>query len=212
MQGGFDMEYVTLTVGELATNCYLVWGADKQAAVIDPGDEAERILAAASARGLTVRAVMLTHLHIDHFLALPALLEKTGARFVLPQEELPALDDSARNLMNWIAPAARFTLPRPTETVGEGDTVTVGQLTFTVWHTPGHTAGSSCYRCEDTLFCGDTLFQGSVGRCDLPSGNGAVLMNTLARLAVVTEDMTLLAGHGPATTLFDEQKTNPYLK
>ncbi len=206
------MECLTLTVGQLGTNCYLVWGAKKRAAVIDPGDEAERILAAAQAHGLTVEAVLLTHLHIDHFLALPALLQQTGARFVLPLEEAAALDDVARNLMNWLVPQARFSLPRPTETVGEGDTVAVGDVSFTVWHTPGHTAGSSCYLCEDTLFCGDTLFERSVGRCDLPSGDGAVLADTLARFATMSQDLRLLPGHGAATTLFEEQKHNPYMK
>ncbi len=206
------MEYLSLTVGQLDTNCYLVWGADKQAAVIDPGDDADRLLQEAAARGLTVAAVMLTHLHIDHFLALPALLRETGARFILPQQEAPALNDNARNLMNWLTPSARFSLPCPTETVEEGDTVSVGDLTLAVWHTPGHTAGSSCYRCEDTLFCGDTLFQGTVGRCDLPSGDGTVLRQTLQRFAAMEEDLCLLPGHGPATTLFVEQKTNPYMK
>ena len=205
------MNVVTLTVGALGTNCYLVWGKDKKAAVIDPGDEAARILSAVEERGLTLDTVLLTHLHADHFLALPALVA-AGARFVLPNDEVPALADPARNLISWFSPVETGFLPTPALTVGEGDTVTVGDLTFTVWHTPGHTAGSSCYLCEDTLFSGDTLFQGSVGRCDLPSGNMFVLQQTLNRLAKIEENLHILSGHGPATMLFDEQKSNPYMK
>lgn len=206
------MECLTLTVGQLGTNCYLAWGANKRCAVIDPGDEAERILEEVARRGLTVEAVLLTHVHIDHFLALPALLAATAARFVLPKGEEEALKDSGRSLMAWLPPSARFALPQPSEMVGEGDEVSVGDLTFTVWHTPGHTAGSSCYRCGNTLFCGDTLFQGSVGRCDLPSGDGAVLRRTLARFSALREDLRLMPGHGGETSLFVEQKCNPYMK
>ena len=206
------MNVLTLSVGQLATNCYLVWDDAGHAAVIDPGDEAARILEEAAARDLVIEAVLLTHLHVDHVLALPALLEATDAMFVLPKEECPALTDEARSLLSWLPPVARFAMPAPQKIVEEGDIVTVGELAFTVWHTPGHTAGSSCYVLDNALFCGDTLFVGSVGRCDLPSGDETALSATLLRLSRLSADYQIFPGHGASGTLAHEKIHNPFMK
>lgn len=205
------MQIETLTVGALSTNCYLVADAHGEAVVIDPGDEAARLLQAAAAHEWHIRAVLLTHLHIDHFLAAPELCAKTDAPLILPRAEQAGLQDESRSLMTWLPPAARFTLS-PDRLVEDGDTVQVGALTLTFWHTPGHTAGSGCWLCEDALFCGDTLFAGSVGRTDLPSGDGAVQRETLRRLAARPEDWRLFPGHGAPSTLATERRSNPYLK
>lgn len=205
------MTIYTLPVGELSTNCYLAADNGGRAAVIDPGDEAARILETAAARGLTIEAVLLTHLHIDHFAAVPQLLAATGAELILPKAEQPALADDLRSLMVWLPQEHRFTLS-PDRLVEEGDTVTVGALTFTFWHTPGHTGGSGCWRCGDALFCGDTLFAGSAGRTDLPSGDAAAQRRSLRRLADFPEDLRVLPGHGEESTLSAECRCNPFLK
>lgn len=205
------MTIYTLPVGELATNCYLVADESGCAAVIDPGDEAARILEYAAARGLKIEAVLLTHLHIDHFAAVPPVLAASGATLILPRAEEPALRDDLRSLMMWLPATARFTLS-PDRLVEEGDTVRVGTLCFTFWHTPGHTGGSGCWRCGDALFCGDTLFAGSAGRTDLPSGDTMTLRRSLRRLADCPEDLRLFPGHGEATTLAAERRYNPFLK
>ena len=200
-----------MSVGQLQTNCYLVWGDDNVAAVIDPGDNAEWILSQAQQKGLKIEAVLLTHLHIDHFLAVPEIVAATAAQLIIPKDEAPALQDDARSLMSWLRSEYRFSLS-PDRLVGEGDTVNVGSLAFTVWHTPGHTAGSSCYVCEDTIFSGDTLFEGSCGRIDLPSGDSLELRRSLLRLGAVKEDYRVMPGHGSDTTLQREKSDNPFMK
>ena len=200
-----------LPVGDLSENCYLVYDAEGNGVFIDPGDEADFLLRAAAERGVSVKAVLLTHLHIDHFGAVPEILAATGAELILPEKEAPALTDPRRSLMVWRPAEERFSLT-PDRLVGEGDRVTVGTLTFEVWETPGHTAGSVCYRCGDALFSGDTLFAGSVGRWDLPSGDEAALRRSLRRLAAVPDDCRVLPGHGGETTLLTEIRENPYMK
>lgn len=203
------MTIETLPVGELATNCYIVADETGAAVVIDPGDEAARILEAVGER--RVEAVLLTHMHIDHFMAAPAVCRETGAPLILPRAEQPALEDDLRSLMMWLPPEDRFTL-LPDRFVDEGDTLDAGTLHFTFWLTPGHTAGSGCWRCGDALFCGDTLFVGSAGRTDLPSGNTDALRHSLRRLSEIPENLRLFPGHGACGTLDEERRHNPYLK
>lgn len=205
------MNVQKLVLGALQTNCYVVWDEQGAAAVIDPADNAEAILSFAWENGLMIQTLLLTHLHIDHFLAVPQLLAATDAALVIPKEEESALADSERSLQCWLRPEYRFTL-YPHRLVGEGDTVEVGALRFLVWHTPGHTAGSSVYLCDDTLFTGDTLFEGSAGRTDLPSGDAAALQKSLQRLAAQEEDYKVYPGHGNSTTLRRECAANPFMK
>ncbi len=205
------MNVQTLVVGALSTNCYLLWDDAGHALAIDPGDEADRILEELAARALTLDAILLTHLHVDHVLAVPALTAATGARLILPKEEKPALTDDLRSLMVWLPPQERLTLC-PDRFVTEGDTVQVGEISLSVWHTPGHTAGSSCYVTEDTVFAGDTLFAGSVGRTDFPSGDLAALQRSLSRLAADGGTRRVLSGHGAPTDIGTERRTNPYMK
>ena len=204
------MTVETFVVGELSTNCYLVWEG-KTAFLVDPGAEPERLLAALGERGLTLKAIFLTHLHFDHFLAVPALVAATGAELVLPEGERPAVEDDGVNLLCLLAPERRFRL-RPDRFLKEGESLRVGELTVTLWETPGHSVGSACYRCGDALFSGDTLFAGTVGKYDPPCGNREAMMRSLQRLAACPEEYRVYPGHGPATTLRREQRTNPFLK
>lgn len=205
------MNHLCLSVGMLETNCYLVWDEQGIGAVIDPGDNASAILGAIQEQGITVEAVLLTHVHFDHFMAAQTVLQRTGAKLYVPAADAAALTDPALNLTALIG--TPYVLPtEPTRTLCDGDTVTVGDLTFTVWHTPGHTVGSSCYQIEDTLFAGDTLFCGSVGRTDLPGGDAAVLLRSLSRLKALPDDTEVLSGHGEPTTIGWEKEQNPYWK
>ena len=181
------MRVFCLPVGELATNCYLAADENGNAAVIDPGDGAQEILARAAQEGLTIAAILLTHAHYDHMLAAAEVRAATGAPGRMPE----------------------LTADR---VVREGDVIEAGGLRFTVLHTPGHTPGSCCYLCRRTLFSGDTLFMDSEGRTDFPGGDPHALAASLRRLAALEGDYAVYPGHGPATTLSRERAENPYLQ
>ena len=193
------MNIQKLVLGDYQTNCYLVSDENGDAAVIDPGYTPEVVLAATQRLGLTVRAVLLTHGHFDHV---------GGVKGVMEAAHCPVYGSEVD-----------LTLPEPlrhgltlTDFYAEGDEIAVGTLRFAVLETPGHTPGSVCLRCGAALFSGDTLFAGSCGRTDLAGGSGAAMRRSLSRLAAIDADLTVYPGHGPASTLAEEKRTNPYLR
>ena len=199
----------TLTLGAYQTNCYIVHDdSSKSCAVIDPGYEPEKILATLEALGLTVDAVLLTHGHFDHVGAVEALVGRTGCKLWMKEADYTQKP----------SPIASFFYPIHdcdfTEVCfcEEGEQIHAGGLIFTVLETPGHTWGSVCYRCEDVIFTGDTLFAGACGRTDLPGGDGQWLRRSLARLAALEEDPTVYPGHGESSSLAREKRYNPYLR
>ena len=207
------MIIVTLPVGMIQTNCYIV-GCDetKECAIIDPGGHPGRILAEVERRGLKVKVILNTHGHFDHTDANGALVQATGAPLAIHPEDRPLLEASGG--------AALFgvyanTSPPPDLELHEGDELEVGHLRFQVLHTPGHTPGHVCFYAAEqkVLFDGDVLFYQGVGRADLPGGDWLQLLDSIQRvLMVLPEDTVVYSGHGPATTIGEEKRLNPYLR
>ena len=185
------LQMKSLSVGELATCCYILWdGSADSCVVIDPGAEPERILAACEGR--RIEAILLTHGHFDHIGAV-AELAKDGADVVIHREDAPMLASPQLNaswLVGW-----NIAAPEATRTVREGETLTYAGVTFTVLHTPGHTPGSLCYQAGEWLFTGDTLFHYGYGRTDLPGGSMAKLAESLRRLAPLAQQHEIFPGH-----------------
>ena len=199
----------TLTLGAYQTNCYIVHdSASKSCAVIDPGYEPERVLAAVQDQGLTVDAVLLTHGHFDHVGGVQEIVEKTGCKLWMSESDWSQFPNPVTAFFYPIA-NCDFTEVNFCE---DGEIIHAGGLTFTVIATPGHTWGSVCYLCENTLFSGDTLFAGSCGRTDLPGGSSKTLRDSLERLSELEQNYFVYPGHGEASTLAEEKKYNPYLR
>lgn len=202
-----------LTVGPIAENCFLVRpeGGEKLL-VVDPGEEAERILAAAEAMGGEVEAILLTHCHFDHIGAVAPVAAATGATVYCPVIEVPILADIMA-FVPWEG-FGPFESYDADETVAGGETLALAGLELDVVFTPGHSPGHVTYsvRGEDALFSGDVLFKGSVGRVDLPGGDGPTLIDSIGRLLDSHPDETVVyPGHMDATTLGAERATNPFL-
>ena len=203
-----------LTVGPLQENCYLVRqaGADV-AVVIDPGDEGERILAVIAELGITrVEAILLTHTHFDHVGAVKQLHDATGAPVYVPELEVEILANINEHVrFPGFGPFESYVAD---ETVSGGEELALAGLIFDVRFTPGHSPGHVTYAVRDAaaLLAGDVLFQGSVGRVDLPGGDWPTLLASIESLvAEFPEEATVYPGHGPITTLARERATNPFL-
>jgi hydroxyacylglutathione hydrolase len=207
-----SLDVEMLTVGQVAENCFLVrrQGSDR-IVVVDPGEEAERILAAAAEMG-EVEAILLTHCHFDHTGAVAPVAAATGAPVYCPQLEVPLLADIMA-FVPWegFGPYESYDAD---ETVAGGETLELAGLELDVIFTPGHSPGHVTYsvRGEEALFSGDVLFQGSVGRVDLPGGDGPTLMRSIGTLLDTHPDETVVhPGHMGITTLGAERASNPFL-
>lgn len=198
-----------IPVGELQTNCYLVYNRPDQAVLIDPGDDAGCILEILRENRAEIRAILLTHAHFDHMMAAEAVKKACNAPLMVYEGEREALTDGMVNLS--VPMTGRACRVRAERLLHDGEVVTVGDMTFTVRHTPGHTPGSCCYelRGEDILFSGDTLFLHSYGRTDFPGGSGRDIIASVRGLLALPGDWTVYPGHGPATTLDEERRYNP---
>ncbi len=202
-----------LTVGPIGENCFIFRpeGGEKLL-VVDPGEEAERILAATEAMGGGVEAILLTHCHFDHIGAVAPVAAATGAPVYCPEIEVPILADIMA-FVPWEG-FGPFESYDADETLAGGETLSLAGLELDVIFTPGHSPGHVTYsvRGEDALFSGDVLFRGSVGRVDLPGGDGPTLIDSIGRLLDAHSDETVVhPGHMGLTTLGTERATNPFL-
>lgn len=201
----------TLCLGELDTNCYIVWDDNRKAMVIDPADEAGEILSVIEIEKLSVTAVVLTHVHFDHLLAAEEVCAATNAPLCIGKADEDALSDPVRNLSGVFQMCPPVCL-KADQLLGDGDMVSVGDLSFTVLETPGHTPGCICLMGDGVLFAGDTLFYDSIGRVDFPGSDVSAMLSSLRRLMALPANITVYPGHGPETTLGREVACNPYLQ
>jgi glyoxylase-like metal-dependent hydrolase (beta-lactamase superfamily II) len=208
-----SLEVQMLTVGPLAENCFVLrrQGSDR-CLVVDPGEEPERILAAAEAMGAQIEAILLTHCHFDHIGAVAPVARASGAPVYCPQLETPVLADVMSYVpMPGIGP---YESHEAEHTVSGGETLELAGMTIDVVSTPGHSPGHVTYsaRGEQSIFSGDVLFQGSVGRVDLPGGDGPTLLRSIRTLVDSHPAETdVYPGHMGTTTLGAERATNPFL-
>lgn len=200
-----------LTVGPIMANCFIV-GCDqtREAAVIDPGDEADRILLTLAEAKLTVTHIINTHGHFDHVGANRRMKQATGAPILIHALDAPMLHLLSRSAAAWGMSAENS--PPPDRTIDEGDTISVGTITFKVIHTPGHTPGGVSLHADGYLFVGDTLFAGSVGRTDFPGGDFDTLKSSIQeKLFTLGDEVQVFTGHGPETTIGEEKRHNPFV-
>ena len=199
------MKVNVMQVGTIRTNCYILEDeGTKLAAIIDPGDNADRILAAVREEGVTVQYILLTHGHYDHTTAAPELHRALpDAKIYIHQADANGAGSKLFPLAGQVDGLLFY---------DEGDTLTLGSLTIQVLHTPGHSPGSVSLLVGDTLFSGDTLFCSSMGRTDLPGGSYEQIMASLKKLGQLKGNLKVLPGHEWASTLDREREYNYFLK
>ena len=204
----------TFPVGPLQCNCTILGDEEAgEAIVIDPGDEIGRITRRLNALGLKLKQILITHAHIDHIGGALKLKKLTGAPILMNENDLPQLKIMATQA-GWLGIDTPETAP-PDDNLSDGLTVGLARYPAQVIHTPGHTQGSVCLHFSplNLLVAGDTLFAGSIGRTDLPGGNSDQILDSIqSRLLALPPQTRVLPGHGPATTIGAEQKSNPFLR
>jgi hydroxyacylglutathione hydrolase len=206
---GLDVR--AFTVGPVQENAYIVRAGAQaaQAVMVDPGEEAERLLQAAKELGVEIEAILVTHCHFDHIGAVAPLARATGAPVYCPEVERPVLMD----IMRWVPPGfGPFESHEPEHTVAGGERLRLAGLEIEVLSTPGHSPGHVTYAVPGALLSGDVLFQGSVGRVDLPGGDWSTLERSIeGLLRDYPAETVVYPGHMGVTTLGRERDTNPFL-
>lgn len=199
-----------MVVGPIQANCFIL-GCETtgEAVVIDPGDEAGRILSGLQKKNLQLKYIINTHGHFDHVGGNKALKDKTGAPILIHRDEAPMLAHLKESAAVWGMHIDNS--PPPDRLLVDGDQVTFGEITLEVIHTPGHSPGGIALYTPKDLFVGDTLFAGSIGRTDFPGGDYDTLIASVRnRLFILDDDVRVFPGHGPDTTIGTERKYNPF--
>lgn len=204
----------TFPVGPLRCNCTILGDeATNTAIVVDPGGDLFRIEATLAQHGLRVTQIVITHAHLDHIAAAATLRERTGAPVLYNQYDLPLVALMPQQAA-WMGVAVPTVLP-PDASAEDGLQLTLGTDIIDILHTPGHTQGSICLHVpgQHLLLAGDTLFRGGIGRTDLPGGDEAQILRSIAgRLMHLQETSVVVPGHGTETTIARERETNPFLQ
>jgi glyoxylase-like metal-dependent hydrolase (beta-lactamase superfamily II) len=201
-----------IVVGVFQENAWVIGNRRTgEAIAIDPGDQHDDILAMARDMGVTIKAIANSHAHVDHILGVRGVQEATGAKFYMHQGEAPIAAQAARSALMFTGQAVEPP-PEPDHLPEEGDEIEVEGVKLRVIHTPGHTPGSLSYYTEGMLFSGDTLFQGSIGRTDLPGGSYEQEMASIVdKLLILPDDTIVLPGHMGETRIGFEKQTNPFV-
>jgi len=202
----------SLAVGPIMANCFIAGCEDThEAVVIDPGDEADRILLSLAESKLKLKYILNTHGHFDHVAANKKMKDATGADLIIHALDAPMLGQISASATMWGLSADDS--PPPDRTVAEGDIINFGNLSLKVIHTPGHTQGGISFYADGCVFVGDTLFAGSIGRTDFEGGNFETLIASIReKLFRLADDTRVLTGHGPETTIGSEKQYNPFAK
>ncbi len=201
-----------LEVGPIMANCFILGcESTKEAVVVDPGDDADRILMELAKSELKVKYLINTHGHFDHVGANKKMKETTGAILAIHPDDEPMLNELSRSAQMFGLSAENS--PAADLLLNDGDEVTFGEITLKVIHTPGHSMGGICLYTPGHLFAGDTLFAGSIGRTDLPGGDYDTLISSIKEKLLSFDDETIVyTGHGPETNIGNEKRMNPFLR
>lgn len=207
------MKIIRMEVGSIGTNCYIVFSeGSRDAAIIDPGGSTDRILSVVKNEQLNVKFIINTHGHADHVWANLAVKKAVGAPILIHEDDADMLNSGHRNLSAFIG--GSVSCGPADKLLKEGDVIKIADdIELTVIHTPGHTPGGICLLTEGVLFSGDTLFAESIGRTDFPGGSYRQLITNIKdKLMPLDDDLKVLPGHGPETSIGWERKMNPFIQ
>jgi len=205
------MQILTICVGMIETNCYVAYDPESLAGcIIDPGDQADRIIGQINQVGIKPQLVLLTHAHADHIGAVNEIMKEFGISYYAGKGEEKLLSSATENFSAMYG--TPITLSEPKRLLDDGDVISCASIDFIVYSTPGHSPGGVCYHHDNIVFCGDTLFNGSVGRTDFPGCSHELLIDSISQKLLTLPDETICyPGHGPATTIGDERRHNPFI-
>lgn len=198
------------TVGPMEANCYILYNPDKrEGLIIDPGAEGSHLIKFIKQEKISINYIINTHGHPDHIGANRKIKEHTNAPILIHQYDAPMLAKSG-SVLSLIFPVESSSPPADTF-IKDGDLIECAGMKLKVLHTPGHTPGGISLLIDDSIFTGDTLFSGSIGRSDLPGGSPEVLLNSIKKILSLDENLIIYPGHGPSTTVSQELHSNPFI-
>ncbi|MBM7097325.1 MULTISPECIES: MBL fold metallo-hydrolase [Alteribacter] len=208
------MKIMQMPLGPLQTNGYLIHNEDNRAIMIDPGGDGFKVLEVLKEKGLTLEAIVLTHAHFDHIGGINEIREEVNVPVFVHEKEKEWLTDPSKNGSGKFPGLDLISVNGEVETISGEETLKAGPFIFSMLETPGHSPGSVSFYMprENVIFSGDVLFQGGVGRTDLPGGHTDTLLSSIHEKLLTLPDETIVAnGHGPTTTIGEEKESNPFL-
>lgn len=207
-----SVDFRSLVVGKLQTNCYLVWDRELlHAVLIDPGDDISLITDAVDSLGISVERVLLTHGHPDHCFVAGNAAKHFGADIAMHEADVEQIEQGL-GIAEMFYDVTTFVPFSPSILLSDGDVLHIGEAPIEVLHTPGHSRGGLCFATDAGVFCGDTIFCGSIGRTDFPGGDHNQLISSIrTRILPMKNETPLYPGHGPSTTVGREKTSNPFL-